>query len=198
MVAGETVKKTRDQSHRLSNIHTSGIDWKTRTVWIVGPLDEEKGYQYVPVLRLLDETPGPIKVMIMSNGGAEGGGFAIYDTLKTLRNPVTTIGFGHVYSIAALIFQAGKKRLLAETCELMMHNGTLEMDGGAMDTDMIEQIAAEAVKNNGRYHRAICERSGVDLQKLQQWCKDERYFSAKEAVVYRLADGIVKSWKDLK
>lgn len=192
------MKKTRDQSHRLSNIHEQGIDWKNRTVWIVGPLEDEKGYQYVPGIRLLDETPGPIKVVLMSNGGGEGGGFAIFDTLKTLRNPVITIGFGHVYSIAALIFQAGKQRYLAQNCELMMHNGSLQMEGGDMNTDMIEQIAAEAVKNNGRYHRAIASRSNVDLQKIRQWCKDERYFSAEEAVAEGLADGVVMNWKDLK
>ena len=190
-------KRAKTHEDRLEEIHTTAVDWKNRTVWIVGEIDEERGYRYVPALRLLDETPGTIKVVIMSNGGCEPAGFAIFDTLLTLRNRVVTIGFGHVYSIAALIFQAGEQRLLAPNCELMMHNGSLGLEGGDMDTDMIEKIAAEATKNNGRYHRAIANRSGVDLQKLRQWCKDERYFSATEAVDEGLADHIVATWRDL-
>lgn len=192
------MKRTRDQSGRLSNVHTVGVDWKSRTVWIVGELDELKAYQYVPAIRLLDETPGPIKVMIMSNGGCEPGGFAIYDTLMSLKNEVVTIGYGHVYSIAALIFQAGDTRLLAPNCELMMHNGSIHLDGGDTNTDYIEELAAEAVRNNGRYHRAIANRTGIDLQKIEQWCKDEKYFSATEAVDAGLADRVTVGWKDLK
>ena len=192
------MKRSRDQSGRLNNVHTSGVDWKSRTVWIVGELDETKAYQYVPVIRLLDETPGPIKVLIMSNGGCEPGGFAIFDTLRTLRNKVITIGFGHIYSIAALIFQAGDERLMAPNCELMMHNGSIGLDGGDTNTDYIEQLAAEAVRNNGRYHRAIATRADLDLQKVSQWCKDEKYFSAEEAVAEGLADRVVVGWKDLK
>lgn len=192
------MKRSKDQSGRLANVHGGGVDWKSRTVWIVGELPEEKSYQYIPGIRLLDETPGPIKVVIMSNGGGEAGGFALFDTLRSLKNKVVTIGFGHVYSIAALIFQAGDLRLLSANCELMMHNGTLQMEGGDINTDLIEQIAAEAVKNNGRYHRAIAMRANLDLQKVVQWCKDEKYFSAEEAVAEGLADRLFTSWKDMK
>lgn len=191
------IKKNRDQSHRLHEIHESGIDWKTRTVWIVGGLSAEKAYQYIPGIRLLDETRGGIKVSIMSNGGDEGGGFALFDTLRTLKNPVTTSTFGHAFSIAALIFQAGDTRLIAPSAEIMMHNGSVSLDGGDINTDYIEDLAAEAVKNNGRYHRAIAARAGLDLEKIVKWCKDERYFSAEEAVAEGLADRQILSWKDV-
>lgn len=190
-------KRTRDHSDRLTGIHAQGIDWRSRTVWIVGELDAEKGYQYVPGIRLLDESRGPIRVMVMSNGGNEGGGFAVFDTLRSLRNKVTTITYGHAYSIAALIFQAGDRRLMAPSAELMMHNGTIHLDGGDTNTDHIEDLAKEAIKNNGRYHRAIAQRAALDLQKVVDWCRQERYFSADEAVAEGLADGIVGGWKDL-
>lgn len=193
-----TKKVVKNQSDRLVNIYEGGVDWKSRTIWIVGELPEEKAFQHVPAIRLLDETPGPIKVMIMSVGGDEGGGFAIFDTLRTLKNPVITIGFGHIFSIAALIFQAGDKRLLSINCELMMHNGSVSLEGGDVNTDLIEQISAQAVKNNGRYHRAIASRSRIALPTIRQWCKEERYFSAHEAVAEGLADEVVDSWKDLQ
>ena len=188
-------RKPKEQGPRLDGILDNGIDWKSRTVWIVGELSEEKAYRYLPGIRLLDESVGPIRVVIMSQGGNEGGGFALFDTLQSLKNVVTTYGFGHVYSIAALVFQAGNTRMLAPSCELMMHNGSVTLEGGDVNTDYIEELAAEAIRNNARYHKAIATRSNLDLQKVVQWCKDEKYLSAEAAVAEGLADGLVKDWK---
>lgn len=187
-----------DLPNRLAEVHQAGVDWKSRTVYIVGELTEEKGYRYVPVLRMLDETPGSIKVCIMSDGGLETEGFAIFDTMNTMKNKVVTIGCGAVYSIAALIFQGGGERLLMPNADLMMHNGTLQLPPGDNNTDFIEQVAEEAKRNNGRYHRAIASRTGRSLQIVEGWCKEERYFLPQEAVDCKLADRIVKSWKDVK
>lgn len=192
-----SARKTTDLSPRLADVHTNGIDWKTRTVYIVGALDDEKAYQYIPGIRMLDESPGDIKVMIMSPGGEEGGGFAIFDTLRTLRNRVITIGFGDVYSIAGLIFQAGDERLMAAHAQYMIHNGSINLAGGDVDTDSIKILAQEADRNNHRYHEAISVRSGTLLEDVEDWCTEEKYFSAHEAVLVGLADRVIESWKDV-
>lgn len=188
---------SKNESERLSSIQGEHVDWQTRTVWVVGPLEDEKSYALVPLLRLLDETKGTIKVMIMSPGGGEAGGRALFDTLKTLQNKVITYGFGPVYSIAALLFQAGNFRYLAPNAELMMHNGSMTLDG-ELETDTIEDLAAEAVRTNNRYHKLIAERCGINLSTIAEWCKDERYFSADEAETLSLSDGTITTWKDLK
>jgi len=188
------MKQTQvDKTLRLASVHTNGIDWETRTVWIIGALDEMKAYQYLPGLRLLDETPGLIHVMIMTPGGAEAGGFAIYDTLRTMKNEVWTYGFGEVCSIGALIFQAGSKRFMSHNCELMMHNGTVNLGKDEdVDTDTIEELAKEAVRNNARYHRAIALRCGIPQRVVSDWCRVERYFGAHEARENKLVDEVLK------
>lgn len=165
-------------------------------MYVVGELVDEKAYNYLPSLRILDETKGRIRVVVGSPGGHEPGGFALFDTLRSLRNPVTTIGVGGIYSIAALVFQAGSDRILMPHSQLMMHNGTIPVEGGDVNTDLIEKLGREAGQNNARYHRAIAARSGIDLKQVEQWCKDERYFLAEEAVRLGLADRIIQSWKD--
>lgn len=190
-------RRHKDHSERLTNVHSDGIDWSTRTVWIASDLTEEKGYKLVPGIRMLDETKGTIKVAIMSCGGCENAGFAIYDALKACQSEVITIGLGEVYSIAALVFQAGERRVVFPHVDLMMHNGTTQVEGGDINTDYIEEIAKEAVRNNARYHRAIAARCGIDLQKVVQWCKDEKYFLSEEVVQEGLADEIVHTWKEI-
>lgn len=187
--------KVRDNTDRIAALHETGVDWDTRTVWIVGELLDGKAYKYLPALLMLDETPGPIRVVIVSEGGEEDGGFAIYDTIRSLKNTVTTIGVGRVYSIAALILQAGDRRLLSANCQLMMHNGTVELHGDVR-SDEIKKLALESVRNDGRYHKAIADRSKVDLWDLKKWCKAERYFNAEEAVELGFADAIAGA-KDL-
>lgn len=179
------------KTERLATILEHGVDWKTRTIYIIGEIDGEKSFRLIPVIRLIDESKGPIKVFISSPGGDEAAGFAIYDTLRLVRNRLITTGFGGVYSIAALIFQAGNSRLLAPNSQLMMHNGTIGVGGETIDSDRVEQLGREAAQNNARYHRVIAERSRVDLQKVREWCKNERYFLAEEAVAEGLAEGLV-------
>jgi ATP-dependent Clp protease protease subunit len=183
-------KKVTD---RLSDILEQGVDWKTRTLYIIGAIDDEKSFRLIPIIRLLDEGKGPIKIFLSSNGGDEAAGFAIFDTLRLCRNQVRMYGFGGVYSIAALIFQAGNARFLAPNAQLMMHNGTMGIDSsdGSMDSNKIEQLGREAAQNNARYHGAIANRCSLSLTEVAAWCKDERYFLAEEAVSLGLADRLI-------
>ncbi len=182
------------RSERLTDILEQGVDWKNRTLYIIGAIDDEKSFRVIPLLRLLDEGKGPIKVWLSSHGGDEAAGFAIFDTLRHLRNQVRIYGFGGIYSIAALIFQGGNLRVLAPNAQLMMHNGTMgvESSDGSINSDTIERLGREAAQNNQRYHKAISERSGIPLTEVAAWCKDERYFLAEDAVKLGLADRLIK------
>lgn len=115
-------------SDRLTDILEQGIDWKTRTLYLIGAIDDEKSFRAIPLIRLLDEGKGPIKIFLASHGGDEAAGFAIFDSLRLCRNRVEIYGYGGIYSIAALIFQAGNARYLAPNAQLMMHNGTMGID----------------------------------------------------------------------
>jgi ATP-dependent Clp protease protease subunit len=186
----------KNSTDRLTDVLEQGVDWRTRTVYIIGEINDEKTFRLVPVIRLLDETKGPIKVFISSNGGDEAAGFAIFDSLKLTKNKVVIVGYGGIYSIAALIFQAGDRRLLAPNAQVMMHNGTMSIGSESLDSNKVEQLGREAAQNNARYHRAIANRSALSLQEVQEWCKNERYFLAEEAVNEGLADGLIEHWSN--
>jgi len=186
----------RDHSERLESIIGGSVDWRTKTIYISGEVNGEMAHRLIPVIRLLDEDKSQITVVLSSPGGEEAAGFAIFDSLVATQNQVEVQGFGGVYSIAALIFQAGDVRKLGPNAQVMMHNGSIELTG-YIDTDKIQELSGDAARNNRRYHRAISTRCDVDLKVVEDWCKVERTFSAQEALEEGLADGIIESWKDL-
>lgn len=58
---------------------------------------------------------------IDSEGGSVEVGFDIYDYIKSIQKPTTTVGRGVVASIATVIFLAGKKREILKGTTFMIH-----------------------------------------------------------------------------
>jgi ATP-dependent Clp protease, protease subunit len=182
---------------RLNGALELNVDWKSRTIYVIGQIDDGKSLKIIPAIRIMDESKGPIKVLISSPGGEETAGFAIYDALKLAKNPVKTFGFGGIYSIAALIFQAGTTRALAPNSQLMMHNGILGLEHNHIDSDKVVQLSREVTQNNHRYHSVIASRSESSLDTVQRWCREERYFLPEEAFEENLTDLVLKDWRAL-
>jgi ATP-dependent Clp protease protease subunit len=187
-----------DNTERLADTLNTSIDWKRRMVYITGPVEDVKVEELIPAIRMLDETKGVIKVVLFSPGGSETGGYAIYDTLTTLRNKVYVFGFGSVYSIAAIILQAGCKRMVSANSQLMLHHGSMEFTSGDVKLDDISRLAKEGEISNFRYSNLLAQRSGTDIKLIEKWCKEETYFSAEETVRAGLADGIIVTAKDME
>jgi ATP-dependent Clp protease, protease subunit len=76
-------------------------------------------------------------VHINSMGGIVDVGFDIYNYLRSIGKPITTIGNGMVASIATVIFMAGDKRVLRENTEFMIH-----MPSGGIDNATSVEIEA--------------------------------------------------------
>src|SRR5580658_5290126 len=70
--------------------------FENRTVELWGAVDDKSAREVVTKLRLLDaDKPGEeIKFFINSPGGVVTSGMVIYDTMKMLKSPVSTICMG--------------------------------------------------------------------------------------------------------
>lgn len=98
----------------IGKIHISGL---------IGSFDEEVGVELIDVISQVKKQPTAtsFEVYINSEGGVVDTGYDIYNYLKSLGLPVTTIGSGMVASIATVIFMAGTKRLVTPNTEFMIH-----------------------------------------------------------------------------
>lgn len=90
-------------------------------------------------------------INISSNGGLCSAGFGIIDLIRTAAKPVTTVAFGDVASMAAMIFINGTTRVMGTNSRLMFHQysaGTYGQDDNLKnDLKRQEQLRASMVNN---------------------------------------------------
>jgi ATP-dependent Clp protease protease subunit len=107
--------------------------FESRVVELWGPVDDRSAKEVVTKLRLLDaDKPGEeIKFFINSPGGVVSSGFVIYDTMRMMKSPVSTICMGLAASMGSILLSGGTKgrRFVYPLSEIMIHQPSL---GGYM------------------------------------------------------------------
>lgn len=119
-----------------------------------------------------------IQVWINSPGGSVVDGYAIYNAILKSKTKVDTYCAGIAASIAAVIFQAGRKRIMADYSILMYHNPF-----GSANTEMLMKMKASIVT-------MICSRSGMDEQQCSQMMNRTTFMDAAEAMNLKLCDEV--------
>lgn len=163
---------------------------KEFTFFLYEPISDQS-LKILPELYLVSkENPDSlIKIYLTSPGGDESAGTAIFDFIQAMPNEVHIYGYGQVCSIAALILQAGSKRFLSRNSQFMIHNGSMEMQGH-VEYDMLQKVAGNFKKTSLMYRELIAKRSNIDIKNIEEFCNEERFFSAEECVALGFADDI--------
>lgn len=119
-----------------------------------------------------------IQVWINSPGGIVVDGYNIYNAILKTKTKVDTYCIGIAASIAAVIFQAGRNRIMADYSILMYHN---PFGGDSND-------GLEAMRNS--IVTMIATRSGMDEAKVAEIMARETFLSSQEALDLKLCDNI--------
>lgn len=140
--------------------------------------------------------PGePILVQINSPGGNVTDGLAIYDTIMRLRrkgHSVTTHGMGFVASMASVLLQAGDERVMDARAKLMLHEGSIQLNGNANLTsgerEDIESFSKLLTKD---IVSILTERSNLTPARLNsKWRRKDWYLTAQEALDLGFVDRV--------
>ena len=77
---------------------------------------KRKQYEYVfnEIMKKRDTEIIGILLIINSEGGSVTHTYAIYDFLKSIGLPITTVALGACMNMAALLFSLGAKRLVSD------------------------------------------------------------------------------------
>ena len=86
--------------------------YETRSIYLWGIVDDKSAKDVVTKLLLLEaDKPGEeIKFFISSPGGSVTSGMVIYDTMKLIKSPVSTICMGLVASMGSILLSGGEKK----------------------------------------------------------------------------------------
>jgi len=164
---------------------------QTRTVLISGGVDDKLAARTIAQLLILDaENHEPIRVIISSQGGHVDSGFAIYDMLRFIESPVTTIGAGWVASIAVpILFGAPKERryTLPHT-RFLLHQPSGGAGGQASD---IRIEAEEILKVRERLNQLISTETGQPVEQVAKDSDRNFWMDAEQAQAYGLVDQVI-------
>jgi ATP-dependent Clp endopeptidase proteolytic subunit ClpP len=118
-----------------------------------------------------------IQVWINSPGGVVTDGYSIYNAILKSNTPVDTYDVGIAASIAGVIFQAGRRRVMSDYSILMYHNpfGGNDKSLAAIRESIVKMIA---------------KRSGMSENEVAGMMARESYVDASEALIMGLCDSI--------
>lgn len=132
----------------------------------------------------------PIKIFISSPGGSVFTGLDIFDTIKNLKSETITIGSGQVASMAGILLQAGKKRLVTKNCWLMIHEVSSIAMGKSSD---IQDEAKLVTRLQEQLLDILSERSKLTKTEIKRkWKRKDWWLSSDEILDLGLADGLYK------
>lgn len=166
---------------------------KERIVMIGTPIMDYTAAVVVAQLLYLDgdDHEKPIKIYINSPGGDITAGLAIRDTMRFIKSPVHTIGFGQCASMAAVLLAAGTKgsRSVLPSTRVLIHQ-PWSGGGGGQQTDVMLQ-AKELTRMREQLEQMLADDSGQTLEKIHTDCERDFIMTAEETVTYGLVDKII-------
>jgi len=167
--------------------------FENRTVQLWGPVDDRSAKDIVNKFLLLDaDKPGEeIKFLINSPGGVVTSGMAIYDTMKLLKSPVSTICIGLAASMGSILLSGGVKgrRFIYPHSEVMIHQPSLGgyIQGVSVDLE-IQAKQTKRVKEIGA--RILAENCGKKIDQIYKDFDRDYWMDAREAVEYGIVDQV--------
>lgn len=171
-----------------------------RRIFICDAIDSTSTEDAIRKLWYLElSDPGkPILMVINSPGGSVDSGFAVWDQVKLITSPVTTLVTGLAASMGSVLSlcAAPKRRFATANARIMIHQPRL---GGAIQgqaTDL-EIQAKEMIKTRNMLVNVYMDATGKDFKTIERAIDRDTWMSAPEALEFGLLDGVVNSFKEL-
>ena len=165
--------------------------FERRAVYLWGVVDDKSAKDVVSKLLLLDaDKPGEeIKFYINSPGGVVTSGMVIYDTMRMIKSPVSTICMGLAASMGSILLSGGAKgkRFIFPHGEVMIHQPSLGgyIQGVSADLE-IQAEQTKRVKEIGA--RILAENCGKTVDQIMTDFDRDYWMDAEQAIAYGIVD----------
>lgn len=173
---------------------------EARRVFLSDQVDHNTANEMIRKLWYLElQDPGkPILFVINSPGGSVDSGFAIWDQIKMISSPVTTLVTGlaaSMGSVLSLCAQKGK-RYATPQARIMIHQPMISgvIQGQATDLDI---QAREMLKTRSKLVHIYMDATGKDYETIDLAIDRDTWMTAPEAKEFGLIDEIIDSYKKL-
>lgn len=187
-------------NHSKLNDRIDNAILETRRIYLFDAVDSDSSLEIIRKLWYLELlNPGkPITFIINSPGGSVDAGFAIWDQIKMITSPVTTLVTGLAASMGSVLSlcAAPKRRFATPNARIMIHQ---PMIGGVIQgqaTDL-EIQAKEIIKTRDALVKLYVTATGKDTATIERAIDRDTWMTANEALEFGLLDRIINSFDEL-
>lgn len=170
---------------------------KNRIIFLGTAIDDQVANTIVAQLLYLsrEDPEKEIQMYINSPGGQIYAGLAIYDTMKMVPNPISTVAIGVTASFGTVLLSTGSKghRYALPHATIHMHQPLGGAQGQASD---IEIQAREILRLKERLNNILSDNTGQSLESIEKDTERDIYMTAEHAVEYGLVDKILQPAKE--
>ena len=167
---------------------------KERIIFLSGPVNDAVSTLVVAQLLFLeaDNPKKEIAFYINSPGGIVSSGLAMYDTMRYIRPPVSTMCIGMAASMGSLLLAAGAKdmRFSLPNSRIMVHQPSGGFQGQASD---IERHAQDIIKLKRRLNEIYVEHTGQSYETIEKTLDRDHFMAPEEAVEFGIIDKVLSS-----
>jgi len=191
----EPEKEDKRDDLKMLNKRLEKYFFEKRSVYLWGVVDDKSAREIVSKFLLLDaDKPGEeIKFYINSPGGVVTSGMVMYDTMKMLKSPVSTICMGLAASMGSILLSGGVKgkRFIYPHGEVMIHQPSIGGHIQGVSTDLeIQAKQTKRVKEIGA--RILAENCGKKVEQIMKDFDRDYWMDAGEAIQYGIVDKLVE------
>ncbi len=181
----------------LKNLQEKNLElslYKARKVFLWSDVNDESARGVVTRLLSLDvEDPkAEIVLYINSPGGSVHDGMAIYDAMRAISAPVSTVCIGMAMSMGSFLLSAGesKRRFAWPHARIMIHQPLImgTVTGTATDLDI---RARETIRLREELNELYAEHTGQNVEKIAKDTDRDFFMSASEAKKYGIIDDVI-------
>ncbi len=173
---------------------------ESRRIFISDMIDNRSAREAIRKLWYLElRDPGkPILLVINSPGGSVDSGFAIWDQIKMITSPVTTLVTGLAASMGSILSlcAAPGRRFATPNARIMIHQPSLSgvVQGQATD---LEIQAKEILRRRDSLIDMYTGFTGKKREEIAKAIDRDRWYNSKEAMEFGLLDKVVSSFSEI-
>jgi ATP-dependent Clp protease protease subunit len=181
----------------LKNLQEKNLElslYKARKIFLWSDVNDESARGIVTRLLSLD-TEDPEKEIVLyinSPGGSVHDGMAIYDAMRAIKAPVSTVCIGMAMSMGSFLLSAGEpgRRFAWPHARIMIHQPLImgTVTGTATDLDI---RARETIRLREELNEIYAEHTGQPVEKIAKDTDRDNFMSALEAKAYGLIDDVI-------
>jgi ATP-dependent Clp protease protease subunit len=173
---------------------------KARRIFFCNAVDDRSANAAIRKLWYLElmEPGKPILFVINSPGGSIDSGFAVWDQVKMITSPVTTLVTGLAASMGSILSLCAPKgrRFATPHSRIMIHQPSIGAIVRGQATDLDIQ-AKELLKTRSAIVDVYVEATGRDAKAIEKAIDRDTWMNAEEALKFGLLDKIVTSYKEV-